>query len=175
MVVRADFISRRTVQAFLGWAKVHANTCFIFIAQTIESAAYQLSLSSAKVLFFHESEGERIGSLLARRIQGETVRSRRQERMAVQSQVMLKKSVMTKDSPTGAGVQFLREGHMKDFSQGGAQISLGQGGVRVRDFISLMYQNRHGQWVSVESQVRWVVSTSLGEQIIGVQFLAVSA
>ncbi len=175
VVVRSDFLSLRTVQAFTSWLQFNAKLSFIFIVQTIESAAYQMSLMSPKMLFLFESEGARIGNLVTRRLMGVPVKSRKQERVPVQSQVMLKKSVVAETSPTGGGVQFLREGLMNDFSKGGAQVSLGQSGVRVKDFVSLMYQNRHGRWVSVESQVRWVVSTTSGEQIIGVQFLAVSA
>lgn len=75
----------------------------------------------------------------------------------------------------GELIQFLRDGQMQDFSRGGALIALKEKGVQEKDLVSLIYKNRHGQWVSVESQVRWVVSTAQGEQIIGVQFLAVSA
>lgn len=175
VIIRADFLSLRAVKSFASWAQQCARLNFIFIAQTIENAAFQLADGSLKMVFLLENEGSRITLLIQRFFEGKIVKARRQERQAVQSQVMLKKSVFANHSPTGAGVQFLREGQMNDFSQGGAQISVGEGGVRERDFLSLMYQNRFGQWVSVESQVRWVVSTSAGEQIIGVQFLAVSA
>ncbi|UOF02311.1 PilZ domain-containing protein [Bdellovibrio reynosensis] len=175
VIIRADFLSLRAVKAFATWAHQSARLSFIFIAQTIENAAFQLGDGTSKMVFLLENEGSRITLLINRFFSGQVVKCRRQERQAVQSQVMLKKSVYANHSPTGAGVQFLREGQMNDFSQGGAQISVEEGGVREKDFISLMYQNRFGQWVSVESQVRWVVSTSAGEQIIGVQFLAVNA
>ncbi|MNY58721.1 hypothetical protein D3C86_1950910 [compost metagenome] len=64
---------------------------------------------------------------------------------------------------------------MVDFSQGGAQIAVKQAGVAAKDFISLMYRDAKGAWVSVESQVRWVRPTPEGEHLVGIQFLAVSA
>lgn len=175
MIIRTETLSQRVLQAFLSWGQLHVKSSFIFIAQTIEKTAQQLALKSSRFLLLYESEGPRIADLVTRRLMGLPVRSRKQERMAVQSQVMLKKSALAPESPTGGWVQFLREGQMSDFSQGGARIALEKGGVKQKDFISLMYQNRHGRWVSVESQVRWVVSTEDGDQIIGVQFLAVSA
>ncbi|KHD87042.1 MAG: hypothetical protein OM95_16580 [Bdellovibrio sp. ArHS] len=175
VIVHAKSLTAKVAEAFLSWTKTKVKVSFIFIAQTIEKAAFQLSHSFPQTLFLYESEGCRIADLVTRRLQGKPVKSRKQERMRVQSEVMLKKSVLAEASPTGASVQFLREGQMQDFSQGGAQITVEEGEVSVKDFISLMYKNRHGRWVSVESQVRWVVSTATGDQIIGVQFLAVSA
>lgn len=175
VIVRVENLTQRLVQAFLNWAKLNVKLSFIFIAQTIEKTAQQVAFANTQMLFLFESEAPRIADLVTRRLLGLAVKSRKQERITVQSQVMLKKSIFAEESPTGRGVQFLREGQMQDFSKGGAQISVGQGQVKIKDFISLMYQNRHGQWVSVESQVRWVVSTATGDQIIGVQFLAVSA
>ena len=148
-------------------------------AQTIEKSAYQHSLQvfeKARLLFLRESEGGSIASVLTRCFSGSSIKSRKQERLPVKVSVMLKKSQVLAKSPTGGAVQFLREGEMKDFSQGGALITIPEGrGVHPKDFLSLMYQDQKGKWVSVESQVRWVASTSHGEQIIGVQFLAVSA
>lgn len=176
VIIRSESLSERTVQAFMSWGKLKLKTSFIFIAQNIEKAAHQLTLANSQILLIYESEGLRIADIVTRRLLGLAVKSRKQERVPVQSQVMLKKSMVVDESPTGNTVQLLREGQMNDFSQGGAQIAVCEGGgVFVKDFVSLMYQNRHGRWVSVESQVRWVVSTNTGEQIIGVQFLAVSA
>ncbi len=110
----------------------------------------------------------------ARRIRWGFMESRRQERFSIQSAVMLKKSVVSDSSPTGEGVQFLKEGVMVDFSEGGARITLKEESVHPKDFLSVMYKNRHGKWVSVESQVRWVRGFADGRQHIGVQFLAVT-
>ncbi|ASD64018.1 PilZ domain-containing protein [Bdellovibrio bacteriovorus] len=175
VIIRTENLSLRAVQAFLSWSHSQVKASFIFIAQHIENSVHQLILNRPDILVLRESERERIEQLVTRRLNGESLKSRKQDRMIVSSPVMLKKSVMAESSPTGAWVQFLREGHMVDFSQGGAQISLGQEPVQKKDFISLMYKNQHGVWVSVESQVRWVACSPEGEQIIGVQFLAVSA
>lgn len=159
----------------MGWMQLNVKLSFIFIAQTVEKSVYQMIFSNSKILVLFESESLRIADLVTRRLMGLQVISRRQERKAVQAPVMVKKSVVAEESPTGRGLQFLKEGQMNDFSKGGAQVSLLGGKVQLKDFLSVMYQNRHGQWVAVESQVRWVVSKETGEQLIGVQFLAVSA
>lgn len=175
LVVHTKFINLKAVQYFLSLKKKYLKISFIFIAQTIEKAAHQLSFANPDLFFFYESEGDQLGNLVTRCIYSKPVKSRKHERMCVESQVMLKKSVMAESSPVGGLVQVLRDGQMKDFSQGGALVAVKEAAIREKDFISLMYQNHHGKWVSVESQVRWVVSTMRGEQIIGVQFLAVSA
>lgn len=175
VIVRSEFLNIRTVQAFLSWAQLKGRMSFIFIAQTIENSVYQEGLGNSRVLFLRESEGTRITELVHRCLNGLGVKSRKAERLPVQSPIMLKKSMMAIQSPTGAGVQFLREGSMKDFSQGGAQIEISTASVSVKDFVSLMYQDQQGKWVSIESQVRWVASSVAGNQIIGVQFLAVNA
>ncbi|UXR63835.1 PilZ domain-containing protein [Bdellovibrio bacteriovorus] len=174
VIVRSDYLSLRAVQAFLSWGHAKVKASFIFIAQSIENSVHQVVLNHPQILVLRESERERIEELITQRLSGKSVRSRKQERMAVLSQVMLKKSVMAENSPTGAWVQFLREGVMVDFSSGGAQITLGDEPVQRKDFISLMYKNQHGTWVSVESQVRWVTQSPEGKRVIGVQFLAVS-
>lgn len=175
LVVHASFLSKKTVQAFLAWRVPRLKISLIFIGQVIEKDVHQLLPTSSEALILFESEGERIGDLVTRRLMGRPVYNRKQERIDVHSQVMLKKSIVAEQSPTGSWVQFLGGGLMQNFSQGGAQIVLPRGEMRARDFISLMYQDCQGQWVSVESQVRWVVSSTEGKQIIGVQFLAVSA
>ncbi|MFS4460246.1 PilZ domain-containing protein [Bdellovibrio sp. HCB2-146] len=174
VVVKTDQLNSRTIQAFLSWTQMKFRWSFIFIAQTIEKAAYQLTNMGHPILLIRESEGARITDIITRRILGGIVKSRRQERLHVASPVMIKKSAFMKNSPTGAAVQLLREGSMVDFSQGGAQVTVHQNGVKVKDFVSLMYRDKKGLWVSVESQVRWVRSLSEGIQVVGVQFLAVS-
>lgn len=175
VLIRADVITPRLLEAFLSWQFVKAQVIFIFIGHLIEKAAYQTSLNHKHILLLRESEGLRINDIVTRRISGEALKSRKQERKPLAAQVMVKKSSLDIASPTGKMVQFLKEARMKDFSQGGAQITLPQQTVGFKDFVSLMYQDGSGKWVSVESQVRWVVSMPSGEQIIGVQFLAVSA
>ncbi|MEN0058632.1 MAG: PilZ domain-containing protein [Bdellovibrio sp.] len=176
VMIQIPFLNEQVLRSFLKWGQSKLRISFIFLVQAIENAAYQMSLSHSKVLFFYESETRaRLKELLKRYGAGLALRSRKQERAPVQAPVMLKKSVYAEHSPTGKGVQFLREGRIHDFSQGGARVAVIQGRVQEKDLISLMYQNNQGRWVSVESQVRWVVSTTGGEQIIGVQFLAVSA
>lgn len=174
VIVRAQFLGVRTVETLASWAQSHSRLSFIFIVQTVDKAAYQVALNEPHWLFVYESEGN-IAEVISRRISGATVKSRRQQRVEVKAPVMLKKSITTERSPTGGNVQVLKEGEMNDFSKGGAKISLEACGIRVKDFVSLMYRNKQGRWVSVESQVRWVVSTTSGQQIMGVQFLAVSA
>lgn len=175
VIVRSDYLSLRAVQAFLSWGQVKVKASFIFIAQTIEKSVHQVALSHPHVLILRESERAQIGALVTRRLFGQKVQSRRQERMVVQAQVMLKKSIATEQSPTGAWVQYLQEGFMVDFSEGGAQITLGREVVQKKDFLNLMYKNQQGVWVSIETQVRWVSNSAAGAQIIGVQFLAMSA
>lgn len=175
MIVRSDFLNLRTVQAFMSWTQLQSKMSFIFIAQTIENSVYQMGLGNSRVLFLRESEGSAITGIVTRCLNGLGAKSRKSERQVVQASVMLKKSMVAEQSPTGGGVQFLREGSMIDFSQGGAQIEVTQGLVCVKDFVSLMYQDQRGKWVSIESQVRWVASSVTGQQIVGVQFLAVSA
>jgi hypothetical protein len=175
VIVRADFLRLRTVETLSQWAQSHPRLSFIFVIQAIEKSAYQISLNQPKWLFVYESEGKRITDVITRRIQGQTVKSRRQERTPVKAPVMLKKTMAADGSPIEGKVQFLKEGEMNDFSQGGAKVTLDVSGIKVKDFVSLMYKNSAGHWVSIESQVRWVVSTASGKQIMGVQFLAVSA
>lgn len=175
VVVKADFLSLKTVETLSFWAKSQPRLSFIFVIQAIEKSAYQVSLNQPKWLFVYESEGARITEVVTRCIQGKPTKSRRQERVEVRAPVMLKKSITADKSPIEGKVQFLKEGEMRDFSQGGAKVALETGGLKEKDFISLMYKNNAGRWVSIESQVRWVVSTASGQQILGLQFLAVSA
>lgn len=174
VIIQSPNLSLRAAQAFLSWTQLKLRWNFIFVAQVIEKAVYQLANQGHPILILNESEGDRIGEILTRRIFGGLIKSRRQERQNVQSPVMVKKSAYAKDSPTGRLVQLLREGAMVDFSQGGAQIAIKQAGVMTKDFISLMYRDAKGAWVSVESQVRWVHQTPEGEHLVGIQFLAVS-
>ncbi len=174
VVVKTKFLAVRTVETLASWASSHPRLSFIFVVETVEKAAYQVALNQPSWLFVYEQEG-RVAEAITRRILGLTVKSRRQQRVEVKAPIMLKKSMTVEHSPIGGNVQVLKEGEMNDFSKGGAKISLQSCGIKVKDFVSLMYRNKNGRWVSVESQVRWVVSTASGLQVMGVQFLAVSA
>ncbi len=176
VVVRTDSLSLRTVQAFLAWGQLKLRLHFVFIADKIEKAVYQQSLHrDSQVLVLRETEAPHIAQIITQRVLGAVVKSRRQERQETKSPVMLKKSAFAEESPIGAWMQLLREGEMMDFSQGGAQITVLQSGVQAKDFVSLMYRDHRGSWISVESQVRWVKSSSTGTSLLGLQFLAVSA
>lgn len=174
VIVQLQELSQRSLQAFSTWIKLKVKIHFIFIVQSIESACFKMYPLPEQMLVLFQSEGERIAKAVMRKLVGLKVQSRKQERLPAQSQVMVKKSALTEESPTGKSVQFLREGVMQDFSKGGAQLEFEEIKVKAKDFISLMYQNRHGRWVSVESQVRWVSVLNNGKQVVGVQFLAVN-
>lgn len=175
VLIPTSFLSLQALETFVVWTEQHPRLSFIFIVQAMENTAYRMTLSNSQMVIAYESEGPRIGEIVTRRLLRQIVKSRKQERHSLKTGVMLKKSLVSKTSPTGGGVQYLKEGMMQDFSPGGAKIALSKAGVKVKDFVSLMYRNSQGSWVSVESQVRWVISTAAGEQVIGVQFLAVSA
>lgn len=175
VIVQLQELTHRSLQAFVEWLKFKVKINFIFIVQSIESTCFKFYPLPSQILVLFESEGKRIQDAVMRKLVGLPVQSRKQERLPVQSQVMVKKSALTEESPTGKSVQFLREGQMQDFSKSGAMIQVEDTKLKAKDFVSLMYQNRHGHWVAVESQVRWVSELNNGNQVLGVQFLAVKA
>lgn len=153
----------------------NVNLNFIILAQVIDSSVYQLSLKYPPCMVLRHSEVAALPELLTLSQEGKTLYSRKQERHIIQAPVMVKKSAYVTESPTGSLIQALSEGKMIDFSAGGACIEIGRGQLKRKDFVSLMYLSDGGSWVSVESQLRWIRSESPLRQILGVQFLAVSA
>lgn len=175
VVVKSPQLSLRMVEAFLSWTQLNKKLNFIFIAQTIEKTVHQMALNHPQMLVVFASEGARITHIMTQRLMGVPVKSRKRERQFVQVQVVLQPSHFTHQGSSGSPMPLLGEGQMQDFSQGGAQICLRKGGVRPKDFVKLMYRDHRGEWVAVESQVRWVATASDGQEVLGVQFLAVSA
>ncbi len=175
VIIHLQELTARNLQTFMSWLRFKIRLNFIFIAEMVERACFNLYPLPSQTLVLFQSEGIRIKDAVMRKLMGLDVKSRKMERAPVRSKVMVKKSVMMEKSPTGQAVRFLREGLMQDFSKSGAQIRVVDSGIQEKDFVSLMYQNRHGHWVSVESQVRWAANTNQGYQILGVQFLALNA
>lgn len=175
VLLHVETLTPRILEVFVKAGVSKPLLSFMFIVQAIDNTIYSSNLDTERYFFVFESEGSWIGELVTRRLMGFLVKSRKQQRINVKSQVMIKKSVILQASPTGEALQVLREGEMVDFSEGGARITVPASGLKVQDFVSLMYKDQLGRWVAVESQVRWVVSGIAGNQTLGVQFLAVSA
>lgn len=174
IVVHSKEVNVRTVQAFLSWSKFQPQLQIIFIGQKVEKATHQLALSNSQVLIVFESEGRRIADIVTRCINGLSVKSRKRERSPLRSLALVQGSSLGVGRLTKSQ-QAVMEGVMTDFSRGGAQISLQSAGLNPKEFVSVLYRDERGKWVSVESQVRWVLESAAGVQTVGVQFLAVSA
>lgn len=174
VVVRFSMLTVRALETFLKWGRLNLKAHFIFLVQTIEDRAQTDLRVNARIMVVVEGEANcSIAELVQKRIFGVSVEARRETRIAVTSPVIIKKSsLVAEDMP---GVQFLREGAMQDFSRGGARLRVLGGGVSKKDFVSVMYRDTNGSWVAVDSQVRWVRNLESGQQVVGVQFLAVNA
>lgn len=175
VVVRLVTLTRRTFDVFHRWSRKSLKLNFIFLVQDLEDHVQEcLRLTSQITVILETEKKTSVAKLLQKKIFGVEVETRRELRFAVASQIILKKSSLVAETSV-PGVQLLREGAMQDFSRGGAKIKIFGGGVAKKDFVSVMYRDSNGRWVAVDSQVRWVHEAQNGEQLIGVQFLAVSA
>ncbi len=174
VVIHLPELTERNLLTFMSWLRFKIKLNFIFITEKVENACFSLYPLPPQMLVLFQSEGVRLKDAVMRKLIGLHVYSRRMERVPVHSSIMVKKSMMVEDSPAGQSVQFLREGMMQDFSKSGAQIRVADSCIQEKDSVSLMYQNRHGHWISVQSQVRWVADIGSGQQLLGVQFLAVN-
>ncbi|MNJ98577.1 PilZ domain protein [compost metagenome] len=175
IVVELPQASQKHVESFLKLCPENLENYFIFISQVVENSAFQLQLNKSHFMILRGEDAMTLNELVQLWKAGRILASRRTPRQALRAPVMVKKSMLNGQSPTGAAIQALSEGELFDFSAGGAKLLLRASALKLKDFISLMYMSQQGQWVSVEAQLRWLEDAGNGQQIIGVQFLAMSA
>lgn len=101
----------------------------------------------------------------------EAVSTRKFARVKVKNEVIIKKVTGGFESELGSIQVMLKDGLMLDFSRGGAKILAKNLDLKAKDSVNLMYKNKNGSWVSVESQVRWTQARGGGEVLMGVQFI----
>ncbi|MNT55202.1 PilZ domain protein [compost metagenome] len=152
-----------------------SSVTLMIVAQTFENSCYKLTLERQDLVLIREKEADSLQTILDRWTRGERIYSRKKERITVKTPVMVKKSAMNLHNPAGSSILALAEGKMRDFSASGACLDIPALGMMPKEFLNVIYMSQDGKWVSVECQLRWVQKTQEGRQLVGVQFLAVSA
>lgn len=175
VVIELSSVTPRYVEYFLRMSSENSGNYFIFIAQVVDNSVFQIQMSRGRFMVLREEEAMTLKELVQLWKSGRMLFSRRSQRQELKAPVMVKKSKYSGHSPTGAAIQALSEGQLCDFSAGGAKLLVKSSGLKLKDFVSLMYLSAQGQWVSVEAQLRWVEDAGPGRQVVGVQFLAISA
>lgn len=181
IIVCTKFLTLMAIQSYSTWLQADRRLNVIFLSNAADPAVYKMNLSKQRMFLLKESEGASIEAYVSSSFQNQktqqvkpNIARRRQERFPVSSTVILKK-IMVARGANDRGVQFLREAMMTDFSKNGAQLKVTKGIVSEKDFIILIFQDKQGKWLTVESQVRWMSPTLNEEQDVGVQFVSVSA
>ncbi|MFP5519795.1 MAG: PilZ domain-containing protein [Bdellovibrionia bacterium] len=161
------------VQKLQFMSKKYPRRHFILCSQEIDKSSKNIIYKSPNLHFFWGSEESQINYLLSKISQKQQFHPRKAERTAVSAPVMVKASQIAVDSPVGSRLKAIVEGNFVDFSKYGAKIVLSAAAMSVKDYICVMYQKANGQWVSVESQVRWSERDDVsGKYYYGLQFIA---
>jgi hypothetical protein len=175
VLVGVEYCGKKQIEGLLERMPQSSSITLIVVAQTFENNCYKLTLERKDLVLVREHEADSLQSILDRWAKGERIHSRKKERIIVKTPVMIKKSALNVHSPAGSSILALVEGRMKDFSSGGACLDIPSIGLQPKEFLNVIYLSQDGKWVSVECQLRWVQKPEAGRQVVGVQFLAVSA
>lgn len=170
VLVDVSFLNGAMVEVVRQLMKKFVKSYFIIISEVIENSVFISLMKDLKVLLLHRQD-KNLTTLISKFLQGEKVLSRKHERVTVHNEVIIKKSILAQEAEEKA-LFSLKDGMMLDFSRGGARVLSKDLEVKVKDFLNLMYKNKNGKWVSVESQVRWTQCLDGGEVLLGVQFIA---
>ncbi len=170
VLVDVSFLNGAMVEVVRLLMKKFIKSYFIIISEVVENSAFISLMKDIKVLLLHRQD-KNLTTLISKFLQGEKVLSRKHERVTVHNEVIIKKSILTQEAEEKA-LFSLKDGMMLDFSRGGARVLSKDLEVKVKDFLNLMYKNKNGKWISVESQVRWAQYLEDGEVLLGVQFIA---
>lgn len=170
VLVDVSFLNGTMVEVVKQLMKKFVKSYFIIVSEVIENSAFISLLKELRILLLQRQDKD-LAILIAKFLRGEKVLSRKHERVVVHNEVIIKKSILAPDDEEKA-LFSLKDGMMLDFSRGGARILSKDFQVRVKDFVNLMYRNKNGKWISVESQVRWTQCLDGGEVLLGVQFIA---
>lgn len=182
VVVTSKFLTLNTLEIFLGMALLEKRLSFIFLTDNLQKTIKLERFEKNRIKILSESQSSSVGEIIfSDEIQAqektsmEQFDSRKYERSHVKSKIILKKQ-KPEGEPLGRGeIQYLQECQLNDISPGGARILVAKGILAVTDFIVLIFQDKRGEWLTVESQVRWMASSLTAYQDVGVQFLKVKA
>lgn len=170
VLVDVSFVNGVMVETIRQLMKKFIKVYFIIVSEVIENSAFISLMRDVKVLLLQRQD-KKLPDLLSKFLRGEKVLSRRYERTILHNEVIIKKSQIA--GPVDEKTHLaLKDGMMLDFSRGGARILSKDFKVKSKDFVNLMYRNKNGNWISVESQVRWTQVLDGGEVLFGVQFIA---
>ena len=184
VVVISKFLTLTTVEGFLGMAFAEKRLSFIFLTESLQKAIDPHRFEKHRIKILSESQAASVSDIIfsddisARvKVPMEDFFSRNYERSNVKSKIILKKQKQKqseKDFDRNE-IQYLQECQINDISPGGARIFVVKGILAVTDLIVLIFQDKRGEWLTVESQVRWMGSSLTAYQDVGLQFLEVKA
>lgn len=149
---------------------------FIFCGKNLEKTLKNELDRHRNCFFFWPHEEEQLTSKLKQILGTASHATRRSERKKVTAPLLVKASEIMVDSPIGQKLRVVIEGHFIDFSKHGAKLFLCESWLVAKDYICIMYQKMDGEWVSMESQIRWTENDpTTGRVLMGVQFIARAA
>lgn len=175
IVVELTYGSSGVISSYLKCLPEKSGSYFIFVCEDLDASVFQLHMMKQNFVALRRDEEVMVGELARLWQAGQPLFSRRAARQNVKAPVMVKKSTYSQTSPTGSGITTLKEGELCDFSSNGARLTVKSTSLKAKEFISLMYMSADGRWVCVEAQLRWIKEKKDGSQVLGVQFLAMSA
>lgn len=169
-VLEVDICSLRHVEGVLQLS----NSCvgslkFIFIARESERSALQKYGRHPQMLFLTSVDRAKFPFLVTKFLSSGNVFPRSAQRQLLATPMIIQALNWTSSVPA-----LQRRGHFIDFAPQGAQLYLPQSSFKVKEFVSVIYQNQNHSWVTVESQLRWERLLADGGQCLGVQFLAIA-
>lgn len=171
IVTFLPFLDTRHLDLYSFLQKTRENIKIFFVVNEIsESMKFKLKHQSDFVILW-KTEKQNLTKDILSYLEGKRLQLRQDKREFYEQRPLVSPSQLPPEATTRP-FQPILGGTFKNFSSNGSCIKITGPFYQQKDFIHLTYQNKSGEFVSVEGQVRWAQWND-EEQIqeLGVQFL----
>lgn len=171
IVAFLPFLDSRHLDLYSYLQKSNKNTKVFFVVNEIsESMKFRLKNQTDLVVLWKTEEQNLTKDILSY-LEGKKLQLRQDKRERYEQKPLLSPSQFPPEATTRS-FQPILGGAFKNVSQNGSCIKITGPFYRQKDFVQLTYQNKSGEYISIEGQVRWA-QWNEAEQIqeLGVQFL----
>lgn len=170
VVVYLPFIEQRHFDMYSYLQKSHKNTQIFFVVNELSGPMKIRLKTDRKFIVLWKTEEHQLLNDIHSYLQGKELELREDKRRHHAPKPLVAPSTL----PIGKTNTFkpIRGGEFKNISENGTCISVKNTTYKKKDFVNLTYQNKAGEFKSVEGQVRWEKSSSDGDsQELGIQFV----
>ncbi|MGZ3769573.1 MAG: PilZ domain-containing protein [Bdellovibrio sp.] len=173
VIVFLSFLEIRHFEIYDYLQKTNTNLKIFFVVEELSYAMKTKLKSHNEFIVLWKTEEANLSRDIHAYLNGRKLHLRQDKRESHQKNGLLSPSILPHGSNVNKNFQPMLGSHIKNISLNGSCLKIKANFYEKKDFVSLTYQSKEGEFITVEGQIRWTKWNALENcQELGVQLLA---